>query len=164
MKLRGIISLIMLVSVIAIVSSSAETPSDAAALRRTATLAEVKGSVEVKPSTPKAVWVRGPANTALAEGDIIRTGNGSSAIIHISGDTENASIELGADSQITIINLAANAGGLKKNLVLSLETGEALVKTKRHEAGSVIEIQTPTSTVMSSGGSATFTVKAEKVE
>lgn len=132
--------------------------------RRTAVLAEVRGTVEVKPATDKAVWVAGTASTSLEPGDIIRTGKDSAAAIRINGGVESIVAELKSESQLSIIALTADAATGRKSTMLSLKIGEVMVRTKNMNPGSNFDIATPTSIVTSRGGSSSFSVQVERLE
>lgn len=132
--------------------------------QRIAVLAEVKGTVEVKPATDKAVWVAGKASTSLLRGDEIITGKDSKAVIHINGDPESIRVELEGESRLTIVELVTDALTKSKGTLLSLGIGKATVRTRNMTPGSSLEIKTPTSIVSSRGVSSSFSVQVEHPE
>ena len=132
--------------------------------REAVVLAEVKGTVEVKPATYKAVWVAGKASTSLLQGDEIRTGKNSKAVIHINDDPESIKVELESESALTIVRLAANTLTKNKGILLSLSLGKATVRAKNMGPKSILEIKTPTSTVSSRGDSSSFSVQVGNLE
>lgn len=159
----------LFIALITCISSTAgadsnNTPSTAEISGRSATMAEVQGTVEMKPSSEKAVWVAAAANTSLAQGDIIRTGEKSYAFIHINGASGNAVIELKENSQLTIVTLARAASRENRSTLLSLDIGEANIKTKNMDKRSVFEVKTPTSIIAAEGNSSSFMVQVEKEE
>jgi hypothetical protein len=126
-----------------------------------ATLAEARGTVEVKPAAGKAVWVAGAASTSLVQGDMIRTGTDSAATIRINEGAGSIVVELANDSLLSIVKLMTNVSTGTKDILLSLDLGEATIKTKDTDQRSKFEIKTPTSIVSSNGGSSSFSVNAE---
>ena len=148
----------------AMILSICITGSEAATVKGGAVLAEVEGTVEVKPSTSKAVWVAGVANTALVVGDLIRTGKDSYATIHINQDAETINIELKSQSQLELVELSTNTATGRKKTILSLGAGEAMFKTKNMGADSKFEVKTPTSVIEPQGSKSVFSAQVEHAE
>lgn len=156
-----IVSLVVLIAMILSVSSIGNAADE---MKRTAVLASVDGSVEMKPSSEKAVWVAGAANTSLAAGDSVKTGKDAHAIVRIDGGAGDIIAELKSQSQLTILEMTANAATKKTTTLLSLDIGEATFKTNKTIDGSKLEVKTPTSIVASEGDTSSFSVQVEKVE
>ncbi len=138
------------------------TASHADSAKRTAVLAAVQGSVEVKPAMGE--WVPGRARTALAEGDFIKTGKNSWALITIGGPAETATVELRETSNMELKTLTANEKTGMSTTLLDLYAGEVMVKARAaDEDKSMFEVKTPTSIVAVQGGKASFSVKVDQM-
>jgi len=130
--------------------------------KRTAVLMAVQGTVEIKPAIGE--WVPGTAKTALAEGDFIKTGKDSWALININGSTETATVELREKTNMELLTLAADEKAGTASTLLDLYAGEVMVKARA--AGkdtSKFEVKTPTSIVAVRGGKTSFSVKVEQM-
>jgi hypothetical protein len=133
--------------------------SHAADSKQAAALMATQGAVEIKPLGGE--WVPGVAKTALAQGDFIKTGKDSWALIDINSAGGIATVEL---RQSTNMELAELPGSLTKNTLLDLYAGEVTVKARKADAsGSKFEVKTPTSIVAVDGGNASFSVKVEQM-
>src|SRR5215470_3241169 len=77
-------------------TSPAGSPNSGA--QRTATITDIKGTVETRTSA-NAAWKAASLNQVLAEGTQVRTGDGASAVI---GTTEGSRIYLGANTQFAL--------------------------------------------------------------
>ena len=69
--------------------------------KRTASIIEIKGAVEV--SINKGPWLTGRVKMLLNEGDTIRTKAGSSALLNVDGSGETATIEVKQNSQLRLL-------------------------------------------------------------
>ena len=137
--------------------------SYAAEAKRTVSLMAVQGTVQIKPDVGE--WVPGRAKTALKQGDFIKTGRDSWALITIEGAGETATVELKEYSNLGLTEIAVNRSSGVTSTLLDLHLGEVMVKASGVERkGSQFEVKTPTSVVAIKGGSAKFSVKVEQVD
>jgi len=128
--------------------------------KRTATITDIKGKVEVKVSSGS--WEAAKVGMTLTEGDIIMTKADSTAILNLSG-IEEASVSMKPNSQMTLAELIMDRTKGSQQTLLDLALGEVLVKTQKlHEKESRFEVKTPTSIVGVRG--TTFSVAVEAVE
>ncbi|MCM8761324.1 MAG: FecR domain-containing protein [Candidatus Omnitrophica bacterium] len=141
----------------------AAVPSFAANAKRSAVIAAVRGSVEVKPL--KGEWVPAKANTTLAEGDFIKTGKDSWVLINIDDSGETASVELKESSNMELSLLSIDEKTGATRTLLDMYAGEVMVKAKNLGGKkSKFDVKTPTSIVAVKGDSASFSVKVERIE
>lgn len=128
---------------------------------RIATVKELSGNVEAKIAN--GAWSPATVGMTLKQGDAIRTGDNSMALLMLDGPAESASVEVKKGSQLTIAELTGDkAMGTEKTL-LDLALGEILIKAKKlHSEKSKFEVKTPTSIVGVRG--TTFSVTVEAVE
>ncbi len=128
--------------------------------RRTATITDIRGNVEVKISSGS--WEAAKVGMTLTEGDIIMTKSESSATLNLSG-TEEASVSMKPNSQMTLAELMMDKVEGTQKTLLDLALGEILIKTQKlHAKESKFEVKTPTSIVGVRG--TTFSVAVEAVE
>lgn len=129
--------------------------------KRIASIAELKGSVEVK--TAKAAWMPAKLGMVLNQGDIIRTKADSLAVLNLDGKAETATVELKANSQLKLAELVVNKEKDTQKTLLDLALGKILIKAQKlHTEKSSFEVKTPTSIVGVRG--TTFSVSVEALE
>lgn len=108
---------------------------------RQATLADVKGTVEVQKKGTKT-WVKATEGMKVGEGDAIRTKVKSSCLIKWSADTM---VKLTAFTNFAITKSAVDSSSGKENTTVSLFVGKTYSKVKKALApGSSFEVSTPT--------------------
>jgi hypothetical protein len=150
-KLLSVMGLILLISSFALAQET----------KRTATIIDIKGSVEVK--TPKANWVPAKTGMVLTEGDIIKTKKNSHAILNLDGMAETATVEVKENSQLMLSQLLEDRATKTQSTLLDLALGEILIQARKlHSEKSKFEVKTPTSVVAVRG--TTFSVAVEAVE
>jgi len=135
--------------------------SFAADIKRSATILETGGKVEVRD--PKDKWIPAQIGMALNEGDIIRTlGDDSFAVVKLNG-SETATVEVKKNSQLRLAQLTQDTDKKTQNTMLDLALGDILIKAdKLHSEKSKFEVRTPTSIVGVRG--TTFSVSVEAVQ
>lgn len=137
------------------------SPVFSAVARRTAAIAQVNGTVEVKIGS--ADWVPAKTGLILNQGDIVRTKENSWALLNVDGMAETATVELKKNSRILLTELLENKEDMTQKTLLDLTIGEILIKAKKlHSGKSSFEVKTPTSIVGVRG--TTFSVTVEAVE
>lgn len=146
-NIKVLCALLALVMVFALSSSASE---------RTGKVLEFQGSVDVKIGG--ADWAEASKDIILNQGDIIRTGANSMAMVEI----DNAGVvEVKENSELMLAELTTNSADNSKRTVLDLSLGEILVKAKKlTEDNSRFEVKTPTSVVGVRGTE--FAVKVDK--
>jgi hypothetical protein len=129
--------------------------------KRTATIIELKGKVEV--SISKGPWQAAKPDMVLNQGDVIRTKANSSVLLNVDGSAETATVEIKQNSQLRLLELLANEKERSQKTLLDLALGEILIKAKKlHSEKSSFEVKTPTSIIGVRG--TTFSVTVEAVE
>jgi hypothetical protein len=127
---------------------------------RTGRLLDMEGSVDVRMADGKTV----PADIGmeLTQGDIIKTGSDSFALVKLDG-LETATVEINANSQMLISELIMDKEAGTQKTLLDLAIGKVLIKAdKLHSDSSRFEVKTPTSVVGVRG--TTFAVEVEGLE
>ncbi len=126
--------------------------------KRTASVAETKGVVEVKIG--KGKWTPAKVGMELNQGDIIRTKKDSWALVNLDGMAETATVELKQNGQLKMAELLENKDEQAQTTLLDLALGEILIEAKKlHSEKSKFEVKTPTSIVGVRG--TTFSVSVE---
>ena len=151
------------IALILTIAAFIAVPSHADGAKRTAVLMAVQGSVEIKPVL--GAWVPGRAKTALAEGDFIKTGKDSWALININGSAETGTVELREKTNMELKTLAGDEKTGMTVTLLDLYAGEVMVKVRAADKDkSKFEVKTPTSVVAVQGGKTSFSVKVDQLE
>lgn len=133
-------------------------------VKRTAAIAGMKGDVEIMAGGQKS-WAKGAAMMVLNEGDTVRTGKGSWALLNINGKAQSATAELGENSEILLLELVKDDDEMTRSTMLDLSAGGVTVKAKNIGGEkSKFEVKTPTSVIAVQGGSASFSVNVEKLQ
>ena len=134
----------------------------AADVKRTASISDLKGKVEVHLMKDKA-WTEAKIGTVLNQGDMLRTIGDSWALLNVDGHAETATVEVKANSQLKMAQLLENKQISSQTTLLDLAMGEVLIKAKKlHSEKSKFEVKTPTSIVAVRG--TTFSVSVKTVE
>ena len=134
----------------------------AADAKRTASISDLKGKVEVRLMKDKG-WTEAKIGTELSQGDMIRTIGDSWALLNVDGQGETATVEVKANSQLKMAQLLENKQVSSQTTLLDLAMGEVLIKAKKlHSEKSKFEVKTPTSIVAVRG--TTFSVAVKAVE
>lgn len=127
---------------------------------RTGRLLDMDGSVDVRMADGSMV----PAEIGmeLGQGDAIKTGAGSYALLRLDG-VETATVEIDANSQILISQLFMDSVEGTQTTLLDLAVGKVLVKADKLQSDrSKFEVKTPTSVVGVRG--TTFAVEVEGLD
>ena len=152
-----IVKFLLLVGLVLTLSSLAI----AGEAKRTASISDLKGTVEVRAADKK--WVAAKTGMILNEGDVIRTMASSWAVLNVDGKGETATVEVKENSQLKMAQLLENKDSSSQSTLLDLALGEVLIKAKKlHSDKSRFEIKTPTSIVAVRG--TTFSVAVKSVE
>jgi len=139
-------------------------PSFAIQEKRTAKVVSLEGPVQVKLVTEKD-WISAETGMTLGENDIVRTRKNSTAIIRLNGAGETAEIELKENSQLMFLELVKDSERKTQNTLLDLAAGEVMIKTDGIPGiDSKFEVKTPTSVVAVQEGTASFSVKVERLD
>lgn len=132
--------------------------------RRSAKLVDVEGDVEIKTVGSKN-WVAARTGAELYEGDMLRTVGKSSAMVDIDKGDKAATVEVKENSEMRIVELVEYTDEGHHGTLIDLSAGEVAVKAKNIDGEkSKFEVKTPTSVVAVQGGSASFSVKVERVD
>ena len=130
--------------------------------KRTAKIISLDGKAQVK-RTGAASWEPAEVGMMLAEGDIIKTKNGSWALVNVNGKGQVATIEVKENSQLLFSELIIDKAKKSEKTLLDLAVGEILIKAQKvHGQESKFEVKTPTSIVGVRG--TTFAVKVETLD
>jgi hypothetical protein len=133
----------------------------AAEAKRIASVAELKGTVEVKAD--KGKWMPATVGMVLNQGDTVRTKAESLAILNLDGNAQTAKVEVRENSQLQLAELLENKAEAKQTTLLDLSIGKILIRAKKlHSQTSRFEVKTPTSIVGVRG--TTFSVLVEAIE
>ncbi|MDD5440055.1 MAG: FecR domain-containing protein [Candidatus Omnitrophica bacterium] len=126
---------------------------------RTAVISEVDGTVSIRRALDKA-WVPAEKGMPLEEGDAVKTGTDSYAVVDIGTPDRGASVEVKPNSQLGIAELFKKDTKTTDKTLLDLAVGEVLVKTEKLKTeDSRFEVKTPTSIIGVRGTK--FSVKVE---
>ena len=130
--------------------------------KRTAKIISLDGNAQVK-RTGQVSWEPAEVGMTLAEGDIIKTKNGSWALVNVDGKGQVATIEVKENSQLLFSELLVDQAKRTEKTLLDLAVGEILIKAQKvHGEESKFEVKTPTSIVGVRG--TTFAVKVETID
>ena len=152
--LKTLAILVFVVAVFTVVASAVET-------KRTATISEIQGTVDVKPAQGK--WLTARVGMVLNQGDMVRTKAKSSAILDLDGNAKTAKVEMKENSQLSLAKLMENKAENAQTTMLELSIGKILINVKKLETTkSKFEVTTPTSIVGVRG--TTFSVAVEAIE
>lgn len=153
MKICRVVCIMALVLGIAVVGYAAE--------KRTAQVISFDGKAEVK-QVDQTTWVPAAVGTILNEGDTLKTGAGSWALLNVD-EGKIGTVEVKASSEMTVAKLVADSQTNSSQTLLDLAMGEVLIKAQKvHGESSKFEVKTPTSIVGVRG--TTFNVKVEAVK
>jgi hypothetical protein len=138
------------------------TAAFAAETSRTARITSLDGSAEVKPAGQSS-WSAVQSGAVLNEGDTLKTGAKSMAILDIGDKGEVGTVEVSEGSQLLLSDMTFDKKSDTSRTLLDLAMGEVLIKAQKvHGEGSKFEVKTPTSIVGVRG--TTFKVKVESME
>ena len=127
---------------------------------REAKLIDMQGSVTVR--TAGGEKIPGEIGMTLHEGDIVKTGADSFALVKLEG-SETATVEVNANAQMLLSELQVDEEAGTQTTLLDLAIGKILIKAdKVHNENSKFEVKTPTSVVGVRG--TTFAVEVEGLE
>jgi len=130
----------------------------AAETGRQAKIINVKGDVIVKKSGQES-WIPAKIDMIMTQGDVIKTGNESNALLDLGG---SGTAEINPNSQLSLAQIAQDTTGNKKTL-LDLAVGEVFIKAEKlRTTEEKFEVKTPTSIVGVRGTK--FSVKVEAVK
>ena len=131
-------------------------------VKRSASISDMKGTVQVRTTQGKA-WVEAKIGMTLSEGDMLRTMANSWVVLNVDGHAETATVELKENGQMKMALLLENKAASSQSTLLDLAMGEVLIKAKKlHSEKSKFEVKTPTSIVAVRG--TTFSVAVKSVE
>lgn len=155
MKILKVICLVILALCIANLACAEEMT------KRTATISQISGSVEVKTASGEVVPAK--VGMVLNEGDMVETKSGSTALLDVDGTAQTASVEVKPNAKMKLSEMLENKKEGVQMTLLDLSMGEILIKAKKlHSEKSKFEVKTPTSIVGVKG--TTFSVTVEAVE
>ncbi len=134
----------------------------ASQVKRTASISDIKGNVEVQMSIDSR-WVEAKKGMVLNEGSVLRTRTASWVLLNVDGNGETATVELKENGQLRMAQLLEDKTSLTQTTLLDLALGEVLIKAKKlHSEKSKFEVKTPTSIVAVRG--TTFSIAVKSVE
>ena len=134
----------------------------AAEARRTAHIVSLDGAAEVKLAG-QSDWAAVQAGAILNEGDTLKTGSSSNAVLAIGANNEVGTVEISERSQILLSAMMFDQQANISQTLLDLAMGEVLIKAQKVQGEqSKFEVKTPTSIVGVRG--TVFRVKVEAVE
>ena len=128
-----------------------------------AEIASFKGKVHVQ-TNGELTWIPAKVGMILNEGDVVRTKEGSRAILDLKGITgEEATVEVEENSLLMLAELIKDEEKKTQKTLLDLAVGKILIKAKEMRSKeSDFEVKTPTSIVGIRGTS--FGVEVEALE
>jgi hypothetical protein len=130
--------------------------------KRTAQILSIDGQAEVRLAGESS-WSPAQAGMILKEGDTLKTGAESVAMLNVDGKGQTATVEVKEKSQLLLSEMLADTSAGTSKTLLDLAMGEVLIKAQKvHGEQSKFEVKTPTSIVGVRG--TTFNVKVEAVE
>jgi len=133
----------------------------AAEARRTAHIVSLDGAAEVKLAG-QSDWAAVQAGAILNEGDTLKTGSSSNAVLAIGANNEVGTVEISERSQILLSAMMFDQQANISQTLLDLAMGEVLIKAQKVQGEqSKFEVKTPTSIVGVRG--TVFRVKVEAV-
>jgi len=149
------------VCIVALILSMA-TIAFAVEAQRTARIMSLEGNAEVKPAGGSS-WSPAQSGAILNEGDTLKTGEKSMAVLDIGDKGEVGTVEVSEGSQLLLSAMTVDKKEGTSRTLLDLAMGEVLVKAQKVSGeGSKFEVKTPTSIVGVRG--TTFKVKVESME
>jgi hypothetical protein len=150
---------IMKIMVIVLVAVFLGTISFAADTARQAKVISSSGDALIKKSGG-AAWLPVKADMIVNQGDTIKTGKSSEAVLNLGGA---GNVEVKESSQLSIAQLVQNSATGNKKTLLDLAMGEVFIKAEKlHGKEEKFEVKTPTSIVGVRGTK--FSVKVETVK
>lgn len=112
-----------------------------------ASLSGAQGEVEVKLSQ-ESDWIQGKPGMNLAEGSVIYTMEGASALVEIKENGTVSSIEMSEGAQLLLLRLSGNKEKGTSNIILDIAKGKIdVTANKTPGKDSSFEIKTPTSMI-----------------
>ena len=127
---------------------------------RTGKLLDMEGSVDIRLAD--GTMVPGEIGMELTQGDIVKTGADSFALVKLEG-LETATVEVNASSQMLISELIMDKEAGTQKTLLDLAIGKVLIKADKLQSDkSKFEVKTPTSVVGVRG--TTFAVEVEGLD
>ena len=155
MKMSKLICILGLILSLSFAASAEET-------KRKAKILQIRGNVEVMLLRQRQ-WIPARRTMLLSEGDIIKTGRNSWAVLNLDGLAETATIEIEENSQVMLSELTKDERKNTQDTLLDLGIGKILIKARKlHSPDSKFEVKTPTSVVGVRG--TTFSVTVESLE
>lgn len=159
MSLRNIFKIgsiiLVLTAVVCVSASGGES-------KRSATVVKADGHVTVKPAAGRA-WQKAVAGMALGEGDAIKTGPESIAVIDIEGSSRASTVEITQNASLVLSQLVKGPKPDTYKTLLDLSSGEVTIEAdKLNSPESKFEVKTPTSVIGVRGTK--FSVKVETLE
>jgi hypothetical protein len=115
-------------------------PPPAAAVATGARFQSIEGSVQVKRSGTLE-WVPATRAVVLRQNDLVRTGSGATAEIHLA---DGGVINVRPDSLMTILESSQNPISRLQRVALSIQSGEANFQTAGRNVPGSTTISTPT--------------------
>lgn len=132
-------------------------------IKYTAEIVSFKGKVDVQVKG-ELIWIPAKIGMVLNEGDIVRTKEGSRAIMSLKGIAgEEATVEVEENSLLMLAELIKDEEKKTQKTLLDLAVGKILIKAKEMRSEeSDFEVKTPTSVVGIRGTA--FGVEVEALE
>jgi hypothetical protein len=115
-------------------------PPAATAVETGARFVTTTGSVEVK-AAGTLEWVKASAAMVLRQNDLVRTGSGSTAEIHLA---DGSVFNVRPDSLMTIVESTRNPVSRQQRVALAIQSGEANFQTATRNVPGSTTISTPT--------------------
>lgn len=144
---------------IAILVVFVSTACFAAETMRQAKVISASGDTLIKKAGD-ASWAPIKMDMTLAQGDMVKTGKASSAILNLGGA---GNVEIKENSQLSIAQLIQDSSTGDKKTLLDLAMGEVFIKAEKlRSKEEKFEVKTPTSIVGVRGTK--FSVKVEAVK
>ena len=139
------------------------TPVFSEDMARKARVVDIEGDVMVRERG--GVFAPAELGTELSQGDLIKTGAGSAALLFIDG-IETAQVQVYENSQLLMGELLIDREAKSQSTLLDLAMGKVLVKSKKIlSEDTVFEVKTPTTVVGVMGEmDSTFSVEVEAIE
>ena len=135
----------------------------AEAVKREARIVDIDGDASIKRLGEKE-WLPAESDMTLTEGDMIKTGPDSWALLSLEGieETASATVEIEEGSQLLFAEFVKDEAGEAGKTLLDLAIGELMITVEKLEAESKFEVKTPTSVTGVRGTK--FSVKVEALE
>jgi hypothetical protein len=130
--------------------------------KRTAEIISLNGTAEVKLAGQTS-WSPAQVGTILNEGDTLKTGLKSEAVLNVDGKGQTATVDVSENSNLLLSAMMLDQKAGTSRTLLDLAMGEILIMAQKVKGEqSKFEVKTPTSIVGVRG--TTFRVKVEAVE